>query len=120
MWTIEKKQVPHDWLDFEPETVLDEYDGPILFTLRDVAGNKYLAYFCGRGGEGVRFLVVSFSDELQAKLLAGDIDMRETLTRQPMWLFDLDKKWEPAGCWQVVPEDLPHDLLPKSGVMLYP
>lgn len=119
MWAINKKKlVPHNWLDFEPETVLDEYDCPMLFTTRDAGGNKYLAYFCDRDENGIRFLVVPFSDALETKLAGGDIDMREALLRPAMWIFDLNKKWEPVRCWRVGHADLPRNLLPKPGVML--
>lgn len=118
MWSINKKQSSHDWLDFEPETVLDEYDGPILFTTLDASGKKYLAYFCDKSIDCIRFLVVSFSDVLERKLVGGDIDLREALVRPQMWVFDLDKKWNPISCWYVSLADLPRNLLPKPGVML--
>ena len=121
MWKINKKRlVPHSWLEFEPETVLDEYDCPLLFTLRDIPGNKYLAYFCDMDGSGVRFLVVPFTDNLETKLVGGDIDLRGVLIRSPMWVFDLDKKWNPVRAWKVVLADLPKNLIPNPGVMLRP
>lgn len=118
MWKIKKKTIPSQWLEFEPETILDEYDFPMLFTLRDNAGQKYLAYFCDRDDESVRFLVVTFSDRLEVKLVSGDIDLREALIQPGMWVFDLDKKWKPIRCWNVKLSDLPANLIPKPGVML--
>lgn len=121
MWKINNKRItPHNWLEFEPETVLDEYDCPLLFTLRDSPGNKYLAYFCDMDENGVRFLVVSFSDDMESRLVGGDIDMREALIQPRMWVFDLDKRWNPVKAWKVTLADLPRNLIPTAGVMLRP
>jgi hypothetical protein len=118
MWKIQKKPSPHKWLDFDPVEVLDEYDSPTIFTLRDAQDLKYLAYFCGRDKDRIRFLVVSFNDTLESQLIAGEIDLREALNQPGRWVFDLNKEWEPVSCWRVTYEDMPRNLLPKPGVML--
>ena len=118
MWNIPKPQIPANWLPFEPVTILYEYDFPLIFTLRG-KGRKHLAFFCGQDGESVRFLVVPFSDELERRLVSGDINLRDALTRPQMWVFDLDQSWEPVRCWRVVERDLPKGLLPEPGVMLW-
>jgi len=119
MWKIPKsKALTCDWLDFEPVTIIDEYDGPMLFTIVDRNDQLYLAYFCARSSDAVRFLVVPTNDDIVRRLTSGDINLRESLARHRMWIFDLDKKWNPKKCWGVTFADLPRNLLPRPGVML--
>jgi len=118
MWKIRKKPIPCQWLNFEPVEVLDEYDAPMIFTLCDTENRKYLAYFCDRDMDRLRFLVVAFNDSLKSELLAGEIDLREALNQPGKWVFDLDKEWNPVVCWRVATGDLPRNLFPKPGIML--
>ncbi len=120
MWNMKKKPIPHQWMNFDPEVIYDEYDGPILFTARDHSGEKYLVYFCDRADGAQRFLVVPISDQTELKMASGDIDLREALLRSRMWLFDLDYEWNPVKCWQVRLAELPRNLIPRPGVMLRP
>lgn len=118
MWQINRPTIAHDWLEFEPEHVLYEYDGPRIFTTKAVTGQLFLAFFCARSPDAIRFLVVPFSEELERRLVTGDINLRDALTRPRMWVFDLDRRWNPIGCWSVTVDELPDRLLPKPGVML--
>lgn len=120
MWPINHPPEPVcDWLNFEPERVLYEYDGPMIFTLKSEADGLFLAFQADRDRDAIRFLVVPFSDALEHRLVTGDINLRDALTRPKMWVFDLNKKWEPVRCWRVSDKDLPAGLLPKPGVMLW-
>lgn len=119
MWPINKPAQPHDWLDFEPVTVLYEYDGPRIFTCKDVTDQLFLAYRCGRDRETIRFVVVPFSEDLERQLVTGDINLRDALTRPRTWVFDLNKQWQPIRCWRVNSGELPPRVLPRPGVMLY-
>lgn len=120
MWQIDRPTEPIcGWLDFEPADVLYEFDFPMIFTCRDRTGGLFLAYFCARGRDAIRFLVVPFSDDLVRQLRAGEINVRDSLTQPRMWVFDLDRNWEPVRCWRVSAGDLPPRTIPRPGVMLH-
>ena len=119
MWTINRPTISCDWLDFEPEHILHEYDGPRIFTTRAQDGQLFLAFFCDRERAGVRFLVVPFDEDQERRLVTGKINLRDALTPPRMFVFDLDQQWTPVRCWQVSLDDLPPQLLPKPGVMLW-
>lgn len=114
----ERLAVRPGWLDFEPVDVLDEYDRPLLFTLQDEAGNKYMAYFCGERPAGPRFLVVPAGDGRDVDVAAGRSDLRTALTAARTWVFDLDRAWEPVACWDLSRTPLAAGFLPAPGVML--
>jgi hypothetical protein len=119
MWQVNGTEVPASWLSFEPTRVLYEFDGPKIFTCRDATGQLYLAYQCDEDREALRFLVVPFSEDLERRLTAGAIDVRDALSRPQAWLFDLGNDGSPLRCWQVDVEGLPPDVLPKPGVLLW-
>jgi hypothetical protein len=120
MWQIDRPQVPIDWIDLQPVRVLYAFDGPRIFTCRSQSGEFYLAYQCGEDRDIRRFLVVPFSDELERRLVSGDVNLRDALTRTQSWVVDLSNDWCPLRAWQVDLDDIPRTALPKPGVMLWP
>ena len=119
MWSVTGTPAPIDWLDFTPVRVLYEFDGPKIFTCKDLTGQPFLAFQCSANREAVRFLVVPFGDGLESRLTTGDINLRDALIRPQMWIFDLDNSWKPVHSWRVRANDFPSRLLPRDGVMLW-
>jgi hypothetical protein len=120
MWNFSGIPEPNTgWLSFEPVRILYEFDLPCIFVCRDIPGNTYLAYLCDQDRTGVRYLVVPCSEDLEAKLVTGKINLRDALTRNRAWIFDLDNQWEPVRAWRVNVDDLPWEALPRPGVMIY-
>jgi hypothetical protein len=67
----------------------------------------------------MRFLVVPCDLDLEWRLTAGEINVRDALTRGKAWLLDFNNDWSPARCWTVDVDELPPGVLPEPGVMLY-
>jgi hypothetical protein len=120
MWDVPGQQLANpDWLDLEPVRVLYEYDGPRIFTCQDKAGKLLLAYLCSEDRTRRRFLLVPFDADLEQQLTAGQIDLRDALTRSPAWIVDVANDWQPLALWLVEVESLPANVLPRPGVMLW-
>jgi hypothetical protein len=120
MWDVQGQQLAiPDWLDLEPVRVLYEYDGPRIFTCKGAAGNLLLAYLCSEDRTRRRFLLVPFDTGLEQQLPSGRIDLRSALTRSPTWIVDVGNDWRPLTMWAVVVNDVPADVLPRPGVMLW-
>ena len=60
MWHVNGKPISGAWLNLEPVRVLYDFDGPRIFTCKDVNGTLFLAYQCGEDRETMRFLIVPF------------------------------------------------------------
>lgn len=121
LWDVQGTPIPENWLDFQPVRVLYDYDGPKIFTCRDITDQLCLAVQCSADRDTMRHIVVPFSESLEWQLTRGDINVRDVLLARPrMWVFDLNNQWIPVRCWRVRPDDLPPRVLPKPGVMLWP
>jgi hypothetical protein len=119
MWNVPGTTVNPDWLDLEPVRVLYNFDFPRIYICKDTPGNLYLAYVCGEEPEELRYLVVRADDDLETKLIRGQINLHDALTPARAWIFDLRNSWVPIRAWQVDPDSLPSEVLPRPGVMLY-
>jgi hypothetical protein len=119
MWNVKGVPENANWLTFEPIRILDEFDIPCAFVCKDTPGNTYLAYLCGQDRQGVRYLVVPCSDDLERELVTGKINLRDALTKNRAWIFDLNTHWDPVRAWRISVDDLPANILPNPGVMLY-
>lgn len=117
MWNFEGVSIQTQWLNFEPVRVLFEFDIPFVFICKDQAGNTYLAYLCGQDHHRVRYLIVPCDVDLEQRLVTGKINLRDALTQNRGWIFDLNNEWEPIGAWKVNVDNLPGDTLPRPGVM---
>jgi len=121
MWQVNGKQSEGSWIDLAcPATVLYEFDGPKIFTCKDVAGSLFLAYQCGEDDTTMRFLVVPFSADLEERLTAGEMNLRDALMQSSAWILDVNFEWKTTGLWQVEVASLPPKTIPKTGVMLWP
>lgn len=72
---------------FVPAEVLDEYDGPRLFTVQDDSGQTLLAYLYNdeETEEGAEYLVVPFDDDGVTALRAGRMTILEALSQRWIW-----------------------------------
>ena len=120
MWSVETR--PAGWPHLTrlvPERILDEYDGPRLFTVRSDEGDRLLAYQCAEEEVGDRFILVPVSDFLIREIEASRIPLREALFR-PGWAWLVDRA--PDGrLGPVVAVDLralPEAALPAPGALL--
>jgi len=120
MWTVPTKV--SSWPDIErltPERILDEYDGPRLFTTRTKDGNLLLAYQCAEDSEGERFLLVPASEQLVSEIENNQIALRDALQERGWaWLIDRDRHGSLTSPVEVDPRLLPENALPKSGIRL--
>src|SRR5262249_42930672 len=119
MWIVLGVEVSADWLDPRPVEVLYEYDGPRIFTCRDRGGRLFLAYQCGEDRDGLRFLVVPFSEGQVWGLTRGHASLLDALLQSRARLIDVGNDWRPLRCWDVDIGSIPPRVLPAPGVMLW-
>jgi len=119
MWSVAGKEIAPDWLKFEPIEVLYDFDGPSIFTLADCHGDPYLAYLCDHEDRVARFLVVKIGHSTAFSLKLGG-DVRSVLVDcGTRWVFDVPASGS-IRCWEINSAEVPDDVLPKRGVMLWP
>lgn len=72
---------------FTPTEVLDQYDGPRLFTVQDDHGQTLLAYLYNdeETDEGAEYLVVPFDEDGVAALRSGRLTILEALSQRWIW-----------------------------------
>jgi len=121
MWTVDTQ--PCDWpgvLDLTPLHILDEYDGPRLFTVSSSDGYEFLAYQCGEDRERDRFLLTPARDDLIKSIEANRVTLRDALTSGWLWMTDRLQSGEVTPALRVNAASLPANALPKPGVCLFP
>ncbi|AMV24593.1 hypothetical protein VT84_09370 [Gemmata sp. SH-PL17] len=119
MWAVKGQRRRPSSIKIEPATVLYEYDGPRIFTC-DVGGKLFLAYQCGEDEKRLRFLLVPTTSYAIWTLVKGYQDLRSMIAVKGARLVDLAYDGETQSYWDVSVLDIPHDVLPKHGVMLWP
>ena len=120
MWTVAGTPVDLDqFLPFKPSEILYEFDGPRIFTFTNKDEELFLAYQCDEDESGLRFVIVPFSTELKARLVNGEVSVREALNQPRLWLMDVANEWKPSSAWRAKLSTLPEDALPETGVMLW-
>ncbi len=100
--------------------VLYDFDGPRTFTHKDSAGKLCLAHWCDADRDCNRFIVVPFSEPLVRKLKAGEITLGASLDQPRAWIVDVAHAGDIRAAWGVHLSELPADVLPKPGTMLWP
>jgi hypothetical protein len=122
MWTIPTR--PTEWPNvgvLTPETILDDYDGPRLFTLRSTDGYLLLAYQCAQDAQTERYLIVPADDALVHALDTSKVTLRDALTgRGWAWLVDRHLDGTISNTGAVDPNRLPPSALPKVGARITP
>ncbi|MGC8474743.1 MAG: DUF6575 domain-containing protein [Acetobacteraceae bacterium] len=122
MWDFVGEEVTWPRIDhLRPVHVLDEYDGPRLFTLRAEGGLLLLAYQCAEDATGERFLLVPAGPDLIDAIERNDIPLRTALLRAG-WAWIVDRRRD-GGCSplrRIDPATLPANALPAADVYLSP
>lgn len=122
MWDFAGEEVTWPRIDhLRPEHVLDEYDGPRLFTLRAEGGLLLLAYQCAEDATGERFLLVPAGPDLIDAIERNDIPLRTALLRAG-WAWIVDRRRD-GGCSplrRVDAASLPATALPAEDAYLSP
>jgi hypothetical protein len=121
MWQIAGKNIDAAiFAPVEPVEVLYDFEGPRTFTHRDRDGQLCLAHWCDSDYDINRFIVVPFTDALVQKLKTGEITLLEAINQPHAWILDLAHSGEIREAWSVNLSNLPEDVLPKRGTMLWP
>src|SRR5580658_7738640 len=122
MWTVAAR--PTNWPPLDtlaPKHVLDEYDGPRLFTIQSCDGDLLLAYLCAQDDDIERFLIVPADEALVSAIDQSKMTLKEALIgRGWAWLIDRHKDGKLSNLSRVEPTSLPASALPKDGVRLDP
>jgi hypothetical protein len=121
MWQVMGKPVDAGlFAPFKPLEVLYDFDGPRTFTHLDRDGQLCLAHWCDEGQEGMRFLIVPFTEQLVRKLKDGESSLLDALNQPRLWAVDVTHSGELREAWAARLADLPQDVLPLPGTMLLP
>ncbi|NEH46888.1 hypothetical protein GR215_34390 [Rhizobium leguminosarum] len=120
MWDIPTR--PSSWLKvsrLDPVRILDEYEGPKLFTVAADDGQELLVYQCAEDAERSRFLLVPSDEGLISDLEANRIALRDALTRAGWsWIVDRTRDGNLTQPASMNTRDLPPKALPSAGVKL--
>jgi hypothetical protein len=119
MWAV--SGTSGDWpvlADLKPVRVLDEYDGPRLFTVRSQDGYDLLAYQCGEDATTERFLITPIEKGRIDRIEANGLTLREVLTDGWLWIVDRDRSGVLTKPIRVDASSLPSSALPRVGVRL--
>lgn len=122
MWTIKTHESSWPVLSsLRPNRVLDEYDGPRLFTVRSDDGHLLLAYQCAEDRTLERFLLVPASERTVSAILENAVSLRDALTGSGWaWLIDRARDGTLTRPAAVELDSLPDTALPRPGVRLNP
>ncbi len=121
MWSISGTNVPIDrFQPFVPDQILDDYDGPRIFTLKDAEGELNLAYWSDQDEQICRYVVVPTTRKILDALTRGNISVFDALNQPRCWLCDVTHQGELSACQRVEFEAVPRDSLPPIGTMLFP
>lgn len=121
IWSVATES---SWLklsQLEPVRVLDDVDGPRLFTVLADSGQSLLAYMCGEDDKVERFLLVPTSDRIIQEIANNKVSLRDALTQQAlMWMVDRQRDGSLSTPMSVDYSELPESALPRAGAYLGP
>jgi hypothetical protein len=121
MWDIQAAEIPKEWFEpFVPVEVLDEYDGPRIFTLKDSDGELNLSYWSDEYEQASRYVVVPTTARILTALKDGSITVFDALNQPRCWLCDVSQEGDLTNCFRVEFDAIPRDVLPAFGTMLHP
>ncbi len=102
----------------QTDEILYEFDGPRIFTATSSFG--MLLYFLAEEGDEVsRFIVVPTNAQVVERLKCGISSVRDALNQPWIWVVDTAFDGIPQKSWRCTLADVPADVLPKPGVMLW-
>ena len=122
MWQIPAKTTSNPtFAALVPESVIDEYDGPRLFTVRSIDQSLFLAYQCAEDDERERFLLVPADYSMISAITENRLPIRDALTRsRRAWIVDYTREGTITQSEEVDPETLPETAMPRPGARLNP
>lgn len=119
MWNVCGKTVANERFEpFVPVEILDEYDGPRIFTLMDAEGELNLAYWSDQDQAVCRYVVVPTTAKILEALRKGSISVYDALNQPRCWLCDVTHQGVLSTCQRIEFEAVPRDSLPAIGTML--
>ncbi|TVR67571.1 MAG: hypothetical protein EA420_00345 [Candidatus Competibacteraceae bacterium] len=110
---------PQHFSDLVVDEVLYDVDGPRIFTV-DHALGKLLFFLVDQQESIERYIVVPTHRRTIARLKQGACALREALDQPWVWILDRRFDGSPVACWRGTLDDLPPEVLPGPGVMLWP
>ena len=119
MWQVVGTPIDAERFEpFRPLQLLNYYDGPRIFTVRDAEGSLCLACWSDDDERQSRFLVAPITQHVVTELEAGLVSLREALAQPRLWVVDLNHEGPVAAAWSVAPNSIPEDAQPQPGTML--
>ena len=106
--------------DLKPDEVLYYFDGPRIFTSKDIDNKLVFVYQCDESDQRMRFVAVPFSETLLTHLKAGSITLLEALDQPRVWVIDQTLDGKIKSVWLTDLVKIDKDRLPKQNAMLWP
>lgn len=103
----------------EPSEILYDFDGPRIFTAASALG-ELLYFLAHEDSQAMRFIVVPTNEQVIRRLKSGVLSVRDALNQPWLWVLDTSLDMTPQKSWRCSLADIPSDVLPKAGVMLWP
>lgn len=121
MWIANGKSLGQDSLGaLSPTEVLFEFEEPLTFVCHDRDEQMLLAHSLSAEGGVSRYLVAATDPRIIDELKAGRLDLLGALRQPRCWIVDFGSGWDIQQLWLIPFENIPKDVLPKSGAMLSP
>jgi hypothetical protein len=117
-WTPQGVTEPEGrFREFAPDQVLDWFDGPRLFTIRE-GDISYLVYLCQETPFATRYLVSpTDADRLEA-LTTGALTVFNALKNPVLWAVDTDSSGNATTARRISWSAIPPGVVPKPHVLL--
>ena len=100
-------------------TVIDYYDGPLIFTAYDKVGTAFLCTFLENSGDGTEYLCVPISGRRLESFLKGNEDLRSVYTSPETEdyykLVATDNEESELKATLIDFDSIPQSLLPAEG-----
>ena len=116
-WTPQGPAESERFHDFEPVNVLDWFDGPRLFTIRE-GGISYLVYLCLETSHSIRYLVSPTDEDRLKALTTGAMTVFNALKSPVLWTVDTDANGNTKSIHRISWACVPSNLIPQPHVLL--
>ena len=117
-WTPQGQTEPDDrFCDFEPIDVLDWFDGPRLFTIRE-GDIRYLAYVCLEAPHSIRYLVSPTDEDRLKALTTGSMTVFNALKSPVVWTVDTDANGNTKIIRRISWASIPANVIPQPHGLL--
>lgn len=117
MFEVDGKKIENLSLS-KPCEILYEFDLPLIFICQDQDGQKFLAYSIASSCKSERFLLSQTNEKILENLKNCKIDLKTALSQKNVYIVDFVNDWDISNCWNVLFENVPQELIAKSGVFL--